>query len=91
MGFGPQVQIELGLDATKVTTGLAQAEAATARAGRNMGDKLGSEAGEAFGRAFHRKFGLQHAFLGLFASMVGNIEKLADSLAGAWVAARWKG
>lgn len=86
MAFTSSITGRLGLDSSDYKKGLQSASGSFqnfVRGTTNEADVGGGAAGTAFGRALERKMGLRHAFLGLFAALGLNMDKIANTIAGA--------
>jgi len=86
MAFTSSITGRLGLDSSDYKKGLQTASGSFqefVRGTAKDAESGGSVTGQKFGRAMERSFGLRHAFLGLFAALGLNMDKIANTIAGA--------
>ena len=86
MAFSSSITGRLGLDSSDYRKGLQSAGRDFQQFTRGTAtdaESAGSTAGTKFGSALERKMGLKHAFLGLFAALGLNMDKIAGTIAGA--------
>jgi hypothetical protein len=86
MAFSSSITGRLGLDSSDYRKGLQSAGRDFQQFTRGTAaeaESAGGMAGSKFGSALERKMGLKHAFIGLFAALGLNMDKIAGTIAGA--------